>query len=88
MCKDFIIDTFQVPFAKSFGADAILIILSAIDNNLAKEIYYAAIENNISVIVEVHSEEEAEKALNFKKAIIGINNRNLKTLEIDINTTY
>ena len=88
LCKDFIIDTFQVPFAKSFGADAILIILSAIDNNLAKEIYYAAIENNISVIVEVHSEEEAEKALNFKKAIIGINNRNLKTLETDINITY
>jgi len=88
LCKDFFIDTYQVYLAKSFGADAILIILSAISEKTAKEIYHVAEELNISTIVEVHTEEEAKNALNFKNAIIGINNRNLKTLKTDIKTTY
>ena len=81
-------DPYQVYLAKSFGADAILIILAAIDNKIAKEIYRVAEELNISTIVEVHTNEEAKNALNFKNAIIGINNRNLKTLKTDIKTTY
>ena len=88
LCKDFFIDKFQVPLAKSYGADAILIILAAITDDLANELYEEAIKYDMSVIVEVHTVEEAIKALHFKEALIGINNRNLKTLKTDLNTTY
>ena len=88
LCKDFFIDKFQIPLAKSYGADAILIILAGVSDDLANELYDEALRFNMSVIVEVHTTEEAEKALNFKDALIGINNRNLKTLKTDINTTY
>ena len=88
LCKDFFIDKFQVPVAKSYGADAILIILAGVSDDLAYELYNEAIKFKMSVIVEVHTVEEAKKALNFKEALIGINNRNLKTLKTDINTTY
>ena len=88
LCKDFFIDTFQIPLAKSYGADAILIILAGVSDDLANELYEEALKFNMSVIVEVHTVEEAKKALNFKDALIGINNRNLKTLKTDINTTY
>ena len=88
LCKDFFIDKFKVPLAKSYGADAILIILAGVSDNLANELYDEALKYNMSVIVEVHTIEEAKKALNFKEALIGINNRNLKTLKTDINTTY
>ena len=88
LCKDFFIDKFQVPLAKSYGADAILIILAGVSDDLANELYEEALKFNMSVIVEVHTVEEAKKALNFKDALIGINNRNLKTLKTDINTTY
>ena len=88
LCKDFFIDKFQIPLAKSYGADAILIILAGVSDDLANELYDEALRFNMSVIVEVHTTEEAEKALNFKHALIGINNRNLKTLRTNINTTY
>ena len=88
LCKDFFIDKFQIPLAKSYGADAILIILAGVSDDLANELYEESLRLNMSVIVEVHTVEEAEKALNFKEALIGINNRNLKTLKTDINTTY
>ena len=88
LCKDFFIDKFQVPLAKSYGADAILIILAGVSDDLANELYEEAIRLNMSIIVEVHTIDEAEKALNFKEALIGINNRNLKTLKTDLNTTY
>jgi len=88
LCKDFFVDTFQLYLAKSYGADAILIILAGISEELANSLYEEAMKLDICVIVEVHTIEEAKKALNFKKALIGINNRNLKTLETKINTTY
>ena len=88
LCKDFFVDKFQIPLAKSYGADAILIILAGVSDDLANELYEEALRFNMSIIVEVHTVEEAEKALNFKEALIGINNRNLKTLKTDINTTY
>jgi indole-3-glycerol phosphate synthase len=88
LCKDFFIDKYQVPLAKSYGADAILIILAGVSDDLADELYEEALKFNMSIIVEVHTVEEAKKALNFKEALIGINNRNLKTLKTDINTTY
>tara|TARA_B100000029_G_scaffold463227_1_gene496351 strand:+ start:6246 stop:7049 length:804 start_codon:yes stop_codon:yes gene_type:complete len=87
LCKDFFIDTYQVPLAKSFGADCILIILSAIDINIAKDLYQAANDLNLSTIIEVHSKKEAELAASFENALIGINNRNLKTLKISLNTS-
>ena len=88
LCKDFFIDKFQIPLAKSYGADAILIILAGVTDNLASELYEEALKFDMSVIVEVHTVDEAKKALKFKDALLGINNRNLKTLKTDINTTY
>ena len=88
LCKDFFIDKFQIHLAKSYGADAILIILAAVTDELANELYEEAIKLNMTVIVEVHTVDEAKKSLKFKNALIGINNRNLKTLKTDINTTY
>ena len=88
LCKDFFVDTFQLHLAKSYGADAILIILAGTSDELANTLYEEAIKLNMSVIVEVHTVNEAKKALNFKNALIGINNRNLKTLKTEINTTY
>ena len=87
LCKDFFIDTYQVVLARSFGADCILIILSAVDKILAKDLYQAANDLNISTLIEVHSEKEAEIALFFKDSLIGINNRNLNTLEVSLNTS-
>ena len=88
LCKDFFVDKFQVPLAKSYGADAILIILAGVSDKLAEDLYNEAIKLNMSIIVEVHTVEEAKHALRFKDALIGINNRNLKTLKTDINTTF
>ena len=88
LCKDFFIDKFQIPLAKSYGADAILIILAGVSDKLADELYEESLKLNMSVIVEVHTVNEAKQALRFKDALLGINNRNLKTLKTDINTTY
>ena len=88
LCKDFFIDPFQVYLSKSYGADAILIILAGVTDELANELYEVALKLKMTVIVEVHTKDEAKKSLKFKEALIGINNRNLKTLKTDINTTY
>ena len=88
LCKDFFVDKFQIPLAKSYGADAILIILAGVNDDLAIELYEESLKLDMSIIVEVHNVEEAKRALKFKSAMIGINNRNLKTLKTDINTTY
>jgi indole-3-glycerol phosphate synthase len=88
LCKDFFIDKFQIHLAKSYGAVAILIIIAGVSDELANDLYEEALKLKMSVIVEVHTVNEAKKALNFKDALIGINNRNLKTLKTDINTTY
>ncbi len=88
LCKDFFFDKFQVHLAKSYGADAILIILAGISELEANQLYEEAIKLQMTVIVEVHTVDEAKKALKFTEALIGINNRNLKTLNTDINTTY
>ena len=88
LCKDFFIDTYQVHLSKYYGADAILIILAGVNDELADDLYNEALKLDMSVIVEVHTVEEAKRALRFKDALIGINNRNLKTLKTDINTTF
>ena len=87
LAKDFFIDPYQVALSKSYGCDCILIIIAALEDDQADEIYSEALKHNLSVIVEVHDQKEAEKALKFKEALIGINNRNLKTLDISINNT-
>jgi len=88
LCKDFFVDIFQIHLAKSYGADAILIILAGISDELADNLYEEALKLNMTVIVEVHTIEEAKKSLKYSDALIGINNRDLKTLKTDINTTY
>ena len=88
LCKDFFVDPFQIHLAKSYGADAVLIIIAGISNNLADQLYEEALKLKMSIIVEVHTAEEAKKALRFNEALIGINNRNLKTLKTEISTTY
>ena len=87
LAKDFFIDPYQIALSKSFGCDCILIIIAALDKKQADEIYSEALRQDVSVIVEVHDEREAEKALKYEEALIGINNRNLKTLDISINNT-
>ena len=87
LAKDFFIDPYQVALSKSYGCDCILIIIAALNGGLADEIYSEALKHNLSVIVEVHDLKEAEKALKYDRALIGINNRNLKTLDVSINNT-
>ena len=87
LAKDFFIDPFQIYEAKFYGADCILILLSAVEKKLAKELYDTANKCNMDTIVEVHNDDEMAIALSFKKSIIGINNRNLKTFQTEINNT-
>ena len=87
LAKDFFIDPYQVALSKSYGCDCILIIIAALNGSLADEIYSEALKHNLSVIVEVHDLKEAEIALKYDRALIGINNRNLKTLDVSINNT-
>ena len=88
LCKDFFIDPFQVYLARSYGADSILIILAGVTEKTANQLYENALKLNMSVIVEVHTKEEAKNSIKFEEALIGINNRNLKTLKTNMNTTF
>ncbi len=87
LAKDFFIDPYQIALSKSYGCDCVLLIIAALDQKQVDEIYTEALKHKLSVIVEVHDHEEAEKALKYEEALIGINNRNLKTLDISINNT-
>ncbi len=87
LAKDFFIDPYQVTLSKSYGCDCILIIISALDQAQADEIYSEAIRNDLSVIVEVHDRREAEIAMKYSQALIGINNRNLKNFEVSLHNT-
>lgn len=85
--KDFIIDEVQILESRAAGADAILLIVSLLDENKLKKLYSFAKELGLDVLVEIHTEKELRKALNLGADIIGINNRNLHTLKTDIKTT-
>jgi indole-3-glycerol phosphate synthase len=85
--KDFIIDPYQVYEARAMGADAILLIVAALEAGQMKELELCAIENQLDVLVEVHDGLELEAALELKTALLGINNRNLKTFEVSLQTT-
>jgi len=85
--KDFMIDPYQVVEARSLGADCILVIMAALSDAQAAEISAAAAEWTMDVLVETHSEAEVERALALNPKLIGVNNRNLKTLEVHLATT-
>jgi indole-3-glycerol phosphate synthase len=85
--KDFIFDDYQIYESKAHRADALLLIAAALERNQAQEYLHLAGELRIGVLFEVHNEEDLEKALLVKAEIIGINNRDLKTLKIDLSTT-
>ena len=84
--KDFIIDEWQIYESLYYKADCILLILAILDDNTFIRFYSLAKKLGLSILVEVHDEEELKRALSFNVECIGINNRNLKTLKIDLNT--
>jgi indole-3-glycerol phosphate synthase len=85
--KDFMIDPYQVYQARSWGADCILLIVAALDHGLMRELEACAHENGMDVLVEVHDADELDAALTLKTALLGINNRNLRTFETTLDTT-
>ena len=85
--KDFMVDPWQVAEARAIGADAILIIVAALEDAQMCEIEAAAIERGMDVLVEVHDAEEMDRASLLKSRLLGVNNRNLKTFETDLATT-
>ena len=86
--KDFMVDPWQVIEARALGADAILIIVAALDDGQMAEIEAAAIELGMDALVEVHDAEEFERALRLKSRLIGVNNRDLRDFSIDFARTY
>ena len=85
--KDFMIDHYQIFESKALGADCILLIVAALELNQMKELESLAAELDMDVLVESHDEHELEKALQLKTKLIGVNNRNLKTFDVSLQTT-
>ncbi len=85
--KDFMIDPFQVVEARAYGADAVLVILAAVDDVLARELCAAATELGMDVLAEVHNESELKRAVELPVTLLGVNNRDLKSMTTDLTTT-
>ena len=86
--KDFMVDPWQAAEARAIGADAILLIMAALDDGALAEIEAAAIERGMDVLVEVHDAGELERALKLKSRLIGVNNRDLRDFTVDFARTY
>ena len=86
--KDFMIDPYQITESRALGADCILIIMAALSDTQAKELYDASQGYGMDILIEVHNEEELERALPLNPSMIGVNNRNLKTLNVDTQTSF
>lgn len=82
--KDFMLEPFQILEARSLGADCVLLILSALSDTLAKEMEHLAMGLGMDVLIEVHNSEELKRALSMNSKLIGINNRNLQTMKVDL----
>jgi indole-3-glycerol phosphate synthase len=85
--KDFILDPYQIVESRVIGADCVLLIIAALPDALARELAAAAAELGLDVLVEVHDRAELERALLLEPGLVGINNRNLRTLKTDLATT-
>ena len=86
--KDFMVDPWQVPESRAIGADAILLIMAALDDGLLAEIEASAIECEMDVLVEVHDAKELDRAMKLKSRLIGVNNRNLRDFTVDFENSY
>ncbi len=87
LCKDFVIDSVQIDIAKNVGANVILLIVAALEEEELNTLYRYAKNQNLDVLMEVHNEEELEIALKTGAKIIGVNNRNLKDFHVDLSVT-
>jgi indole-3-glycerol phosphate synthase len=87
LCKEFVIDPYQVYAARAFGADAVLLIVAALSDQQLSGLHRLIVELGMTPLVEVHNAAELERALVIRPSVLGINNRDLKTFEVDLQTT-